>query len=70
MSLVLIKKFGDALRALDYSLEVEIADDRTVSAPRAHRVCVLELFCEKYLIDLAPIPLRGMQIIMGMNWLS
>lgn len=47
MSLGLSKKLDDALGALDYPLEVEIPDDRILSAPRVHWVCVLELFCEK-----------------------
>lgn len=38
-------------------LEVEIADDRTVSAASVHRGCFLELFHEKYSIDLVNIPL-------------
>lgn len=53
----LIKKFGNAPGELDYPLEVEITDDCNVSTSRVHQVHVLEFFCEKYLIDWAPIPL-------------
>ena len=36
MSLALSKKFGDAPGTLDSLLEVEIADDRTVSTTRVY----------------------------------
>lgn len=49
---------SDAPRILDYPLEVEIADNRYVSASRVHRGCVLNLFNERYSIDLVSIPLR------------
>lgn len=57
VSLSLSKKFSDTSGALDYPLEVEIADDHSMSAPRVHHGCVLELFHERYLIDLVLIPL-------------
>ena len=70
VSLALSKKFSDAPGTLDYPLEVEIADDRTVSASRVHHGCVLNLFSERYSIDLVPIPLRGSKVIIGMDWLG
>ena len=57
VSLTLSKNFCDTPGTLDYPLEVKIADDRTVSASRVHRGCVLNLFCERYSIDLVMIPL-------------
>ena len=57
VSLTLSKNFGDTPGALDYPLDVEIIDDSTVRSPSVHQGCVLELFCEKYLIDLVLIPL-------------
>lgn len=59
LSFAFTKKFGDAPRALDYPSEVEIADNHTVSDLRVHLSCIIELLCEKYLIDPVPIPLRG-----------
>lgn len=55
VSLSLSKKLSDAPKALDYMLEIEIADDHTVSALSVHRSCILELFREKYTLDLVPI---------------
>ena len=55
--LMLNKKFGDTLGVLEYPLEVEIADDHSVSALRVHRGCVLNMFIERYSIDLVSIPL-------------
>ncbi|XP_023747437.1 uncharacterized protein LOC111895585 [Lactuca sativa] len=52
ISLELSKKFSDAPEILDYPLEVEIADDRSVSASSGHRGCVLSMFNERYSIDL------------------
>lgn len=70
MSLTLGKNFGDAPGARDYPLEVEIANDCTMTSLSVHRGCVLELFCERYLIDLVPIALQGTKIIVGIDWLS
>ena len=52
LSLVLSKKFSDAPMTLDYPLEVEIVDDRLVSASRVQRGCVFNMFNKKYSIDL------------------
>ena len=57
VSLMLAKKLYDAPKTLDYSLEVEIGDDSTMSALRVHRGCVLNLFSESYSIDLVSNPL-------------
>ena len=70
MSLVLSKKFSDALRTLDYLLEVEIFDDRLVSASRVHRGCVLNMFKERYSINLVLIHFRGSKVIVGIDWLG
>ena len=51
MSLGLNKKFDDALRVLDYLLEVKIFDDRIVNALRVHWDFVLKLFHEKCVIE-------------------
>lgn len=70
VSIAHIKKFGDAPGMLDYPVEVEIADDCMMSAPRDHCGCGHELFCKKYLINLFPIPIREKKIIVRMDWLS
>lgn len=67
ISILLSKKFSDAPSTLDYPLEAEIVDDRLVSASSVHQGCVLNLFCERYSIDLVSIPLRGLKVIVGMD---
>ncbi|XP_052627606.1 uncharacterized protein LOC128134171 [Lactuca sativa] len=70
LSLALSKKFRDAPGTLDTPLEVEIADDRTVSAARVYQDCVLNVHGERFRVDLVPIPLRGLKVIIGMDWLG
>ena len=68
--LMLSNNFDDAPWMLDYPLEVEIVDDHIVNSPRVHRGCIMELFCEKYTIDMVPISLQGTKITIGIDWLS
>lgn len=69
-SLALSKKFGDTPGMFDFPLDVEIADDCIMRAPRVHQGCVLEFFYKKYLIDLVLFPLQGAKIKLGIDWLS
>ncbi|KAL7589073.1 hypothetical protein Lser_V15G37110 [Lactuca serriola] len=69
VSHALSKRSGDAPGELDYPLEVEISDDRSVRVSGAHRGCSLNLFRERYQIDLVPIPLHKSKVIVGMDWL-
>ena len=57
VSLALIKKFWDAPGTLDSPLEVEIADDRTMSVARVYRDCVLNVLEERFRVNLVLIPL-------------
>lgn len=68
VSLALKKKFSDAPRTLDYPME--IVDDRSMSASGVYRGCVLNMFSERYLIDLVPIALRRYKVIMCMDRLG
>ncbi|KAL7606841.1 hypothetical protein Lser_V15G20546 [Lactuca serriola] len=70
VSLTLSKKFYDVPGILDFPVEVEIVNDRTVSTLRVHRGCVLNLFSERYSIDLVSIPLRGSKVIFEVDWLD
>ena len=45
-------------------------DHHTMSASRVHRGCVLNLFSERYSIDLVSIPLQGSKVIIEMEWLE
>ena len=55
---------------MGFPVDVKIVNDRSVSVARVHRGCTLQLFSEKYPVDLVPIPLRRNEVIMGMDWLS
>ena len=55
ISLALRKKFWDTPGVLDSLIEVEIADDRTVSATRVYPDCVLNVLGERFRVDLVPI---------------
>ena len=70
MSLVLSKKFRDSPGTLDSHLDVEIADDHTVSDEMVFQRCVFNIFDERFPIYLVPIPLRGLKLIAGMDWLG
>ena len=45
-------------------------DDRTVSATRVYRDCVLNVLGERFRVDLVPIPLCGLKVIVGMDYLG
>ncbi|KAL7610414.1 hypothetical protein Lser_V15G14296 [Lactuca serriola] len=63
------KKFDDVPGTLDSPLEVEIVDNLSVSATRVFQSSVLNMFGERFPIDLVQIPLRGLKVIVRMNWL-
>ncbi|XP_052625654.1 uncharacterized protein LOC128132759 [Lactuca sativa] len=67
VSLASSKKLRDALGTLDSLLEVEITDDRTV---RVYQDCVLNVLGERFRVDLVPVPLRGLKVIVGVDWLG
>ena len=53
-----------------FALGVEITDDRTVSVARIFRGSFLNMFGERFPTDLVLIPLRGLKVIIGMDWLG
>lgn len=67
VSPMLKKKLSNALGTLDFHLEVEITDNRSVSASRVHRGCVLNMLSEKYLRDFVSIPLQGSKVIVRVD---
>ncbi|XP_023767220.1 uncharacterized protein LOC111915809 [Lactuca sativa] len=70
VSLALNKKFRDVPGTLESPLEVEIANDRTLSVARVFRKSIQNMFDERFPIDLVLIPLKGMKMIIGINWLG
>ena len=49
---------------------MEIADDRTMSAAWVFRRNVLNMLDERFPIYLVTIPLKGLKVIIGMDWLG
>lgn len=49
---------------------MEITDNRIVSASRVYCDCVLEMFWERFLIELIPSPFREIMVMLSMDWLS
>ena len=49
---------------------MEIVDDCTLSAMWVFRLSILNMFNERFPIDLVPIPLRGLKVIIVMDWLG
>ena len=49
-------------------MELDIVDDRSVSASRVHSGFVMNLFSERYSIDSVPISLRGSKINVDIDW--
>ena len=70
VSLALSKKFWDAPQTLDSPLEFDIVDDRNVSDARVYRDCILNVFGERFSVDLVPIPFQGLKVIVRMDWLG
>lgn len=70
MSLALSKKFWDAPGTLDSLLDVELEGNRNMSVVRVSQDCVLNVLHERFRMDLVPIPLRGLKVIVGMDWLG
>lgn len=69
LSLALNKRFDDAPGELEFPLEVKIVGDHPMSELRFHRGCVLELFLERFPIDLVHIPMHESRVILSMDWL-
>ena len=70
VSLTFSKKLWGAPGTLDSRLQVEIVDDRTVSVARVYQDCFLNVLGERFRVDLVPIPLRGLKVIVEMDWLG
>ena len=57
-------------RDFGFHIEVETVDDHIMSASRVFCRCFLNMFSERFPIDLVPIPLRWSKFIILMDWLG
>ncbi|KAJ9561310.1 hypothetical protein OSB04_006470 [Centaurea solstitialis] len=64
------KSFSIVKGRLDEPLEVEIADDKSVIVRDVYRGNVIELGGVRFRVDLIPIPMREINVVLGMSWLS
>lgn len=70
VSLSFSGSFNVSLGALDCMLGISITDDPTVTNSRVYHDCVLEIFGERFPIDLVPITIDDVYVIAGMDWLT
>ncbi|KAJ9539429.1 hypothetical protein OSB04_032162 [Centaurea solstitialis] len=70
VSLSFCKNFMNVKDKLDSPLEVEIADEEFCLCKNVFRGNVIEIFGVKFSIDLIPIPMREINVVAGVDWLS
>ncbi|KAJ9539526.1 hypothetical protein OSB04_032259 [Centaurea solstitialis] len=70
VSLSFCKNFSNVMGRLDEPLEVEIVDEKSVWVSDVYRRNVIELEGVKFRIDLIPIPMKEINVVVGMNWLG
>ncbi|KAJ9561717.1 hypothetical protein OSB04_006877 [Centaurea solstitialis] len=70
MSLSFCKNFMNVNGRLDNPLEVEIADEEFQLCKDVYRNNVIEIFRVEFSIDLIPIPMREINVVAGVDWLS
>lgn len=51
-------------------LLVEITDDKKVNMSSVYKDCVLEISNKEFLINLIQLPMKGVGVIMCMDWLG
>ncbi|KAJ9541893.1 hypothetical protein OSB04_028399 [Centaurea solstitialis] len=64
------KGFSNVMGRLDEPLEVEIVDEKSVIVRDIYRGNVIELGRVRFRVDLIPIPMREINVVLGMSWLS
>lgn len=64
------RKFDISLGDLECPLRVSIANEHKVSTSSIFCDCILEIFRVLYPIDLIPIPIGGIYVSIGIDWLE
>ncbi|KAJ9557909.1 hypothetical protein OSB04_012523 [Centaurea solstitialis] len=64
------KGFSNVKGRLDEPLEVEIADEKSVIVRDIYRGNVIELGGVRFRVDLIPIPMKEINVVLGMSWLG
>ncbi|KAJ9545025.1 hypothetical protein OSB04_024732 [Centaurea solstitialis] len=64
------KGFSNVMGRLDEPLEVEIADEKSVIVRNIYRGNVIELGGVRFRVDLIPIPMKEINVVLGMSWLG
>ncbi|GKF26526.1 putative reverse transcriptase domain-containing protein, partial [Tanacetum coccineum] len=56
--------------ALDYGMDVELADDRIIQVKTLFQGCTLNFLNHPFNINLLPVEMGSFDVIIGMDWLS
>ena len=64
------ERLGRPVGRLGFTLELEVAGDRTMMVTDVYRDCTIELVGESFMIDLIPIAMRELCVIVGMDWMD
>ncbi|KAJ9539506.1 LOW QUALITY PROTEIN: hypothetical protein OSB04_032239 [Centaurea solstitialis] len=64
------KGFSNVMGRLDEPLEVEIADEKSVIVRNIYRGNIIELGGVRFRVDLIPIPMKEINVVLGMSWLG
>ncbi|KAJ9565014.1 LOW QUALITY PROTEIN: hypothetical protein OSB04_000980 [Centaurea solstitialis] len=70
VSYAFCKNFMHVKGRLDSPLEVEIAAEKYRLCKHVYRNSIIEIFGVKFRIDLIPIPMREINVVVGVDWLS
>ncbi|KAJ9563654.1 hypothetical protein OSB04_008814 [Centaurea solstitialis] len=70
VSYAFCKNFMHVKDRLDSPLEVEIAAEKYRLCKHVYRNSIIEIFGVKFRIDLIPIPMREINVVVGVDWLS
>ncbi|KAJ9556581.1 hypothetical protein OSB04_011195 [Centaurea solstitialis] len=70
VSYAFCKNFMHVRGRLDSPLEVEIAAQKYRLCKHVYRNSIIEIFGVKFRIDLIPIPMREINVVVGVDWLG
>ncbi|KAJ9535388.1 hypothetical protein OSB04_un001497 [Centaurea solstitialis] len=70
VSYAFCKNFMHVRGSLDSPLEVEVAAQKYRLCKHVYRNSIIEIFGVKFRIDLIPIPMREINVVVGVDWLG
>ncbi|PWA42977.1 hypothetical protein CTI12_AA495480 [Artemisia annua] len=64
------RRFSVPISQLKPPLDVEVAKNKVIRVTDVFQNCEIEIYNEKYLIDLIPILMGELDVVIGMEWLG